>query len=203
MKDNSPSNPKESKIEEEANADSQRKTPSAEPSESTIGDSDKPQVSESPVEPVPKEGVSHENGSDKEKFERVLQETLNENPELVRSFLLKAEYTEEHSGPLPSPRTLDAYNNVHPGLAEIIINSFEEERGHRHRLENEAVHTGILLDKRGQMFAFIISILVVGVCTCLAFTGQGTAAASLGGAVLVALAAAFIVSNKKNFKKGD
>lgn len=41
-----------------------------------------------------------------------------------------------HSGPLPAPATLRAYDGVIPGLSGVIVDEFTKETKHRRRLQN-------------------------------------------------------------------
>lgn len=45
--------------------------------------------------------------------------------------------SEHHSGPLPDPSTLAAYERMHPGTAERIIQMAERQQSHRMQLESD------------------------------------------------------------------
>ena len=64
-----------------------------------------------------------------------------------------------HSGPLPSPQTLQEYEIVVPGSAERFLVAFEKEAAHRHSLEWATEVTAV---RRGQWFAFVLSLIALG-----------------------------------------
>jgi uncharacterized membrane protein len=66
-----------------------------------------------------------------------------------------------HAGPLPSPETLDGYDQVVPGLAERIVRRWELEGDQRHALENKIANHQMRTQSRGQVIAAVIALIVV------------------------------------------
>jgi uncharacterized membrane protein len=85
-----------------------------------------------------------------------------------------------HAGPLPSPRTLKAYEDVYPGLPKIIIDQFQAEARHRRRLQTIS-----------QFGALGIALLSIILGTVLAYAlGNWAAAVAVIGPVCGAIGTA-------------
>lgn len=111
--------------------------------------------------------------------------------------------SQEMSGPLPSPGILAEYDRVHPGLAEIIIQSFQKETEHRHQIERIAMETDAQLAlnhsserKRGQYFGLLISLGLIAGCITLGYQDKQWAAAALGSAGFASIVGAFVVGRR-------
>jgi len=65
-------------------------------------------------------------------------------------------------GPMPHPQLLKQYNEVHPGFSDALLTDFVEQGQHRRTLEQAAVTGQLKESRRGQVFALILSLLVVG-----------------------------------------
>ena len=103
-----------------------------------------------------------------------------------------------HSGPLPSPVTLDQYNNVHPGAAERIIAMAEKEQAHRHQIESRIIKTESWCQSGGLVCGLIIGLAaIVGGVVCVV-TGHDYAGVFLGASGLTGLVSVFIVGNKNS-----
>ena len=113
----------------------------------------------------------------------------------------------EYSGPLPHPEILQAYEQVHPGIAERIVQRFEKESDHRQAIELKVVDAQINRDnadvsevKRGQLFAFVLGAMGLLVGGAVALYGptdaHAYAGAGIGGVTLVGLVTAFIVGRR-------
>ncbi|MDT4847255.1 hypothetical protein FQZ97_813050 [compost metagenome] len=102
-------------------------------------------------------------------------------------------------GPLPAPSVLADYDRVYPGLAKVIVESFQNETAHRHGMERQAmaieekVSTAYVQErKRGQTFGLVIAVMLVGGSIALGALGQGWAAAALGGVGFASIVGAFV-----------
>lgn len=89
-------------------------------------------------------------------------------PSVARLEFLQAQMS--YSGPLPVPDMLAAYDEVVPGAARRMIESWERQTQHRHSLERQMVASNITNRSRGQIMAFVIAMTAI-----------------VGGIVLVAL----------------
>lgn len=109
----------------------------------------------------------------------------------------------QYNGPLPDPEILARYEKVLPGAAERTFKLLESEQEHRHRMEQKHLDAGIAnqkdlknIEKRGQFFALIISVIVMGVSGLTALKGKEATASVLGGGGLIALVTIFIQGRK-------
>ena len=82
-------------------------------------------------------------------------------------------------GPIPPAEELEAYERVYPGADERIFDGFDEERKHRHQRENKEIDGILIIEKkkvgivgRGQLFAFILGLIILVFCGYLIYIGQ-------------------------------
>lgn len=112
------------------------------------------------------------------------------------------------SGPLPNPETLGLYDRVSPGLAKLLVESFQSEYLHRHRTELMALEADIeamrranALSSRGQLLAFVIAVAGLGCGTVIALYGQPLAGAVVAGFGLGSVLSAFLRSRLQKTEK--
>ena len=74
--------------------------------------------------------------------------------------------TEIRSGPLPDPRTLHEYDQIVPGMAERLLQKFEQQADHRMQLEAEVIRADIRRAGRGMIVGGVMAI-------CGLFSGTG------------------------------
>jgi uncharacterized membrane protein len=65
-------------------------------------------------------------------------------------------------GPLPPPKEFNDYEQTLPGTANRILAMAEQESEHRRKNEEKIVQHSIQKSGRGQIFAFILAILSLG-----------------------------------------
>ena len=107
--------------------------------------------------------------------------------------------SEEFKGPLPHPEILRRYNEIVPGSAQSIIDSFVTEGDHRRKQGSRQMlmcedwaREDIGLQKRGQVFGFILGF--TGIAGGLAVTAfSARLGAEIGGAVVCSASLAAIV----------
>lgn len=99
---------------------------------------------------------------------------------------------ETHQGPLPPARELAKYEMTLVGAANRIISMAEKEQMHRHELETRIVGKEGELKERGQLFALLGLTAMLAIVAWFGYLGQAVAGATLGGAVIVGVVAAFI-----------
>lgn len=105
-----------------------------------------------------------------------------------------------HSGPVPPPEMLDAYNKVLPGAAERILAMTEEQHRHRLAMEAHVIPNREKRTARGQHYALTIGIIaIVGAVAC-AYLGQQVIGTVLVGTPLGSLAYAFLTGKQKQEK---
>lgn len=99
---------------------------------------------------------------------------------------------EEYRGPIPSAGELKRYEDILPGAADRILTMAENQAAHRQKLEAEAITANIKNSRRGQAFAFIISMAVVVVGFILIMCDKNGWGLSMILADLAILAAVFV-----------
>lgn len=115
--------------------------------------------------------------------------------------------TEVSAGPLPHPELLKAYDMIIKNGAERIMrmaekeqeNRFEERRDIR-KANKEISSDKLKIMKRGQIFGFILSLVILGLATLFVFTGHEVVSYGLftiGAASLVGI----FVSNSHESRK--
>lgn len=100
---------------------------------------------------------------------------------------------ESHSGPLPLPRHLEQYDAVIPNGAERIMQMAENEQNHRHEMDKKVLPKHLNITKRGQVFGFIIALVVIGSGSFLAYEGHETVGSILVGTTVVSLVSVFVI----------
>lgn len=75
---------------------------------------------------------------------------------------LAVKQTLEFSGPLPPPQLLKGYNDAFAGCAERVVAMAERQSAHRQELEKKIIESNCEAQTRGQWFAFILALVVIG-----------------------------------------
>ncbi|MEM7046984.1 MAG: DUF2335 domain-containing protein [Pseudomonadota bacterium] len=107
--------------------------------------------------------------------------------------------------PLPPPEELKQYNDIVRGMAERLLKDFEQEREHRHRMDNEGLRkvapNTVLWQWQGfaTMMACIVAIVIV------AFLGQPYATYGIAAIAVAAVGSQFwsIARKSKSAKKDE
>jgi uncharacterized membrane protein len=103
-----------------------------------------------------------------------------------------------YSGPLPPANQFAEYERALPGAADRILALAEKEAEHRRQNEDAIVKKSISLGGRGQVFAFIISLISMGVILVSILLKQPVAAIAPTIVALTGLSSVFInFLNKK------
>lgn len=109
---------------------------------------------------------------------------------------------ETYSGPLPAPEDLQKYENVLPGAAERILALAEKQADHRIFKEQYALRKSTAIFARGQIFGFILALLLVIVGVVFAFAGFPKLAAVIFSGTMVSAVAIFVMG-RKDIKKPE
>ncbi|MBX9147762.1 hypothetical protein [Rhodococcus qingshengii] len=105
------------------------------------------------------------------------------------------------SGPIPLAAELADYERAIPGLGREIADEAHANMRSDRKINELAVETATTLDKRGQIYAFLLSLICIAMCfTCLFFLEGGKA---IAGATLFGLGAAGPVVNSFLQRKGN
>lgn len=97
-----------------------------------------------------------------------------------------------HSGPLPRPSDLAAYETIRPGFAERIMRMAEGEQTHRHENMNDMVKKGYRLKSRGQIFAIGSVVILTAFASYVAYLGDAIAAVAVVTVGIVSVVSAFV-----------
>jgi uncharacterized membrane protein len=65
-------------------------------------------------------------------------------------------------GPLPTSKEFSGYEQAFPGAANRILAMAEKESEHRRENENKIVQHSVKKSGRGQIFAFILALVSLG-----------------------------------------
>lgn len=107
-----------------------------------------------------------------------------------------------YAGLLPPPAMLEYYARILPGGVEWIIKTAESQIAHRQALETKKLESDIQREKTGQVFAFVITLVVILVGGTVIYVGRSTAGGfALIIAALASLAGVFIYGRHKTSKE--
>lgn len=118
-----------------------------------------------------------------------------------RSSQVSIQETQVWSAPIPPPELLQQYNEIIPNGADRILAMAENQSAHRIRMESMAIKANLNRATRGQLFAFLISILAISGGIYLAVIGKELGGGILGTGGLVALASLFLRERKSQIKE--
>jgi uncharacterized membrane protein len=99
-------------------------------------------------------------------------------------------------GPLPPPEELLKYNQVFDGCAERIVAMAEHQAEHRQDLERTVVKSNAKAQLRGQIFAFILSGLIIVTGAYLVLQNRNIAGFTLIGGDAATLIGMFIYGRR-------
>lgn len=120
-------------------------------------------------------------------------------PKEKRAEMLRAviSITKIHSGPLPPLELIQGYEEIYPGSAKLIFEIFQKQSQHRIKMEDTVVTSNQKQSGRGQIFAFIIAILFLGVAAWVTISGHDAVGGLLGTVDLLGLVAIFITGKRQ------
>ena len=102
---------------------------------------------------------------------------------------------------LPPPKELKEYEEILPGITERLLTAFEKQQEHRFALEKNAVFTGSKRALRGQFFAFILCLLIIGTGFYLILKGKNIQGYGMVITALATLVTSFIYGKQENKKE--
>jgi len=116
------------------------------------------------------------------------------------------------SGPVPDPDSLAKYENINPGFADRLLKMGEKEQQERINTQNKIIDIESELNirelnnfKRGQIFALLAVLLVVGLCVYVFYLGSSKEGRDIAVTVIASIATVFIdgrlLLKKKNTDK--
>ena len=124
-------------------------------------------------------------------------------PDPVATFQIRSAHSTEISfqGPIPPPEILAGYEGVIEGAADRILTMAEEQSKHRKKLEEIVIRGGSRNQVVGMIFAFILSLVIVGSGALLIYNDKSLEGLSLIVADVVALAAVFLYGKNAQRKE--
>jgi uncharacterized membrane protein len=104
---------------------------------------------------------------------------------------------------VPPPEILAGYNQAYPGAARDLVDMAKTQSAHRQDLEKRVISSDIKTRDRGQLFGFILALVVLvgGLAAILA--GKSLAGFSTVIVALVSLVSLFIYSRKQGKQELD
>lgn len=155
-----------------------------------------PKISPTSEKSIEREGEIIIPGKDLDRV--VITNSLKSNREAEKKSILAIR--ESFSGPLPPPEILAQYKEISPDLIKQIEVMAAKEQEHRHGIEDKTVNAGIedlkegrIIERHGQIFAFLIGTIAIISGTIIALCGYQIAASIIGGGGILGLVSAFIM----------
>ncbi len=106
--------------------------------------------------------------------------------------------TMTHSGYLPDPLSLSAYDELIPDGADRIMKMAEKQQEHRMKIESTAIGRQTFQSFMGQLFGFFMGLAGIGSGTFLAYNGFTTVGAVIAGGTVVSLVSVFVIGKRLN-----
>jgi uncharacterized membrane protein len=126
------------------------------------------------------------------------------NPGVMREVNAVARVEQHYfAGPLPPPTVLAQYNEIVINGADRIIAMAERQSAHRESLEAEVVTGNVAAQKRGSIYAFIISMTVILCGTFVIHEGHSAYGLAAILADLAGVAGVFVYSRNVQRKERD
>lgn len=121
-----------------------------------------------------------------------VERLFRENPDVPQAIMKIT----QHSGPMPPPEMLEAYNKMVPGIAGELFNDMREDSKHIREMERKALNAKILENTLGQVFGFLIGTVAIIAGAYTAVNGAELSGGLIGGGGVVALTAVFVLGRK-------
>lgn len=101
-----------------------------------------------------------------------------------------------YSGPIPSPQTLQEYNQIDPTFAERIMKMAENQASHRQNMERIMIKSSSRDSLLGVIFGFIIGMTCIISSYFLGVNGQAFLSGVIGVGGLGGLVSVFIYGTR-------
>lgn len=135
---------------------------------------------------------------DPEAFKDITDEKKKELLKLFSFTLIKQS---SHSGPLPSPESLDKYNSIIPNGGDRIMKMAENQQEHRMAIEKKVITSQSNQSILGQIFGLIIGVLGIVGGVILGIYGNPYVGGVIGGGTVVSLVTVFVLGKKYQKKE--
>ena len=107
---------------------------------------------------------------------------------------------EYYEGPVPHPKIIREYEAVLPGSADRILKMAEKQQEHRIVLETKNIDNHLKINRRGQIFGFVVFILGIILSLIFALLDMKTFAGIFATGTVVVIITLFI-NGKIQIKK--
>lgn len=141
------------------------------------------------VEPKSSIDASARNGELVDTIRQVVTELLADEED---EQILVQQHAEFHTGPLPSPRSLEQYEKISPGISREFLDEWKKEAAHRRSLNGELMRGAASRAARAQHYALSFAVCALLASAALAFLGAPTAAGIVGSSTVLGVVAAFL-----------
>ena len=111
---------------------------------------------------------------------------------------LSVRSVQHFQGPLPPPQTLAQYETILAGCAERIVSMAEEQAAHRRTLETRVIAGNLAAERRGQIFAFVLALVVIALGGGLIQLGKDASGLTAIIGALATLVAVFVYGRRKD-----
>lgn len=101
------------------------------------------------------------------------------------------------AGPLPPPEVFSAYENALPGAADRILAMAEKQSSHRQEIEGKALESSSRQGTLGQVFAFILSLVVIIIGGFLIYSDKNISGLVMVLTAIGSLVGLFIYGKKR------
>lgn len=144
-----------------------------------------------------KENIPNIISSSKELEEQLLEKNPqifdglsdNKKEEIINSLKeilyveVKQEITKIKRSPVPFPEDLKGYYEIDKKYADIILKMSQDDQKYSHSRDNKIIEGYYKMEKRGQIFALIVSIVAIAggvICISLGYQVAGTIVGGFG-----------------------
>lgn len=123
--------------------------------------------------------------------EKILQAAPSEKRKEIMEAITVIQQ-ESFSGPIPHPSLMAGYEHVLSGSADRILKMAELQQAHRFDLEKTSIESQQKANRQGQLFGFILSLVVILGGVALLLLGMPILGVCLMAGMICILAALFI-----------
>lgn len=110
--------------------------------------------------------------------------------------MLATRFLRHHSGPLPDPATLAAYEQILPGAAERIFSRFEDQSKHRMAMEAKVIQSNTFSQNWSTVLATATALIATAGSIFLAHEGQYVAGLSVFFGTLFSFLGTYVLGRK-------
>lgn len=113
-----------------------------------------------------------------------------------REMMIAGSFMRHHSGPLPDPDTLAAYEKILPGAAERIFLRFEKQSDHRMDMESKVIGSNTFSQRWSTVLASLVALLVASGALFLTHEGRSVAGLAVFFGTLFSFLATYALGKK-------